>query len=92
MTRPYSIAEARDQLPALVHDAEQGGRISLTRRGKPVAVLISVAEYERLTAGRTDFLGALTDFRSRHNLAELDLGGVLDGTRDPSVGREVDWG
>lgn len=91
MPRAYSIAEARDQLPSLVHDAERGGRVSLTRRGKPVAVLISVSEYERLTAGRTDFLGALVDFRARNNLTELDLGHALDETRDRSPGREVDW-
>ncbi|MES2641956.1 MAG: type II toxin-antitoxin system Phd/YefM family antitoxin [Myxococcota bacterium] len=92
MPRAYSIAEARDQLPALVHDAERGGRVSLTRRGKPVAVLISVSEYDRLTAGRTDFLGALIDFRARHDLSELDLGQALDDTRDGSPGRETDWG
>lgn len=92
MPRAYSIAEARDHLPSLVREAEQGGRVSLTRRGKPVAVLISVSEYDRLTTGRTDFYGALIDFRARHDLAELDLGRALDDTRDRSFGREIDWG
>lgn len=57
-----------------------------------MAVLISVSEYDRLTAGRTDFLGALVDFRARNDLAVLDLGDVFDDTRDRSPGREVDWG
>lgn len=54
MPRAWSIAEARDHLPSLVHEAEQGGRVSLTRRGKAVAVLISVSEYDRLTTWRWD--------------------------------------
>lgn len=92
LSRTYSIAEARDQLPSLVHDVEQGAPVSLTRRGKPVALLISVAEYERLVGGRTDFTGALARFRAGHALDELDLGGALDDTRDRSPGRETDWG
>lgn len=91
MARTYSIAEARNQLPALVHDAEEGGAVSLTRRGTPVAVLISVSEYERLRSGRTDFVGALDAFRVRHDLADLRLHEGLEDTRDASTGREFSW-
>jgi prevent-host-death family protein len=42
MSKRYSIAEARNHLPAIVHDAERGKPIHLTRRGKPVAVLLSI--------------------------------------------------
>ncbi|MGH8680224.1 MAG: type II toxin-antitoxin system Phd/YefM family antitoxin [Burkholderiales bacterium] len=48
MTKTFSISEAKDQLPRIVHEAEAGGAVALTRRGKPVAVLISKAEYDRL--------------------------------------------
>jgi len=48
MERTFSIAEAKDRLPRLVHAAEAGVPVALTRRGKPVAVLISMAEYDRL--------------------------------------------
>jgi prevent-host-death family protein len=48
MDKTFSIAEAKDRLPRLVHDAEAGVPVALTRRGKPVAVLISMAEYDRL--------------------------------------------
>jgi prevent-host-death family protein len=48
MNKSFSIAEAKDRLPRLVHDAEAGVPVSLTRRGKPVAVLISKTEYDRL--------------------------------------------
>lgn len=52
MDRDYSIAEAKNQFSALVHDAEQGQAVRLTRRGKPVAVLISTEQYERLSNPR----------------------------------------
>ena len=34
-----SIADARNRLPALVHQAEAGEAVTITRRGKPVAVV-----------------------------------------------------
>lgn len=91
MSRQYSIAQARDHLPGLVHDAEKGSRVELTRRGKPVAVLISVAEYERLTQGHPDFWQRLKAFREKNDLEELDVEEIFAGVRDRSPGREVKW-
>jgi prevent-host-death family protein len=88
----YSIAEARDNLAALVHDAEQADGIELTRRGKPVAVILSLTEYERLQAGRQDFWEAYQQFRDEFNLATLGLEPELfSGLRDSSPGREFEW-
>jgi prevent-host-death family protein len=61
-----SIAEARDNLTGLVHAAEAGVTIELTRRGKPIAVLLAVSEYERLSLGRRDFRTAYRDFLHRN--------------------------
>ncbi|QKW09223.1 type II toxin-antitoxin system prevent-host-death family antitoxin [Streptomyces sp. NA04227] len=33
-------------LKAAIHRAEQGGAITITRNGKPVAALVSIADYE----------------------------------------------
>jgi prevent-host-death family protein len=44
MPKRYSIAEARSNLPSIVGQAEAGREIELTRRGKPVAVLVSLQE------------------------------------------------
>jgi prevent-host-death family protein len=52
MNDAYSIAEAKNNLSGLVHAAEQGYPVRLTRRGKPVAVLISTEQYERLSKPR----------------------------------------
>jgi len=52
MERQYSIAQARNQLPCIVHEVEKGRTITLTRRGKPVARLVSIREYQRLSGVR----------------------------------------
>ena len=52
MNDVYSIAAAKNNLSGLVHEAEQGRPVRLTRRGKPVAVLISTEQYERLSKPR----------------------------------------
>ena len=55
MANRYSIARAPDQLARIVRDVEQGHLVEVTRRGKPVAVLVSAHEYQRLSAGHEDF-------------------------------------
>jgi antitoxin Phd len=87
----YSIAEARNQLPAIVHAAEEGSVAELTRRGKPVAVVLSIADYERLKRARPDFWRTLQEFRKSHALGDLDVDDVFDGVRDRAPGREVEW-
>jgi prevent-host-death family protein len=66
MQKQYSIAEARDKLASIVHEVEKAGPIKLTRRGKPVAVLIAESEYERLRGGKARAFGLLSrDFEQR---------------------------
>jgi prevent-host-death family protein len=91
MAKQYSIAAARDQLPALVHEAERGKHIRLTRRGKAVALLISVADYERLSSQRTDVWDKLQDFRTKHDLSDVDVDDVFENVRDHSPGRDFHW-
>lgn len=92
MTDQYSIAEARHNLAAIVHELEKKDHIELTRRGEPVAVLLSMRAYRRLTAPRADFWEAYEAFRQRHDLTKLDIEPALfEGARDHSPGREMDW-
>lgn len=88
--KEYSIAAARDRLPALVHLAERGSPIRLVRRGRPVAVLISAREYERISARRQNFFEAVEEYRRRHDL-DSSLHKVFEGTRDRSRGHELRW-
>lgn len=88
VARPTSIAEAREQLPTLVHQAELGVPTTLTRRGKPVAVLVSTSAYARLTGQQRGFFDVLDELRATPDFAALDLAGALDHLRDPAAGRE----
>ena len=51
-----SIYEARNNFSALVKRAEEGEVVALTRYDKPVAVIISYAEYESKSSKETDWL------------------------------------
>ena len=90
MTRRKTIAEARDNLARLIHEVEEGEPVEITRRGRPVAVLLSLATLERLRTGRTGFWNALTDYRDAHDLGELALDEALENVRDRSSGRPVE--
>lgn len=50
--RQVSIAQAKDQFSAIVEAAERGAVVVVTRRGKPVARVLSEREYEKLIARR----------------------------------------
>lgn len=91
MTNTYSIAKARDQFTALVHNLEHQPLIQLTRRGKPVAVLLSIAEYERLSTPKVGFWQAYDKFRHETDLTDLEIDPSLFNERDSSPGREVEW-
>lgn len=88
MTKQFSISQARNSLPALVHAVEDGAAVELTRRGRPVAVLVSISDYDRLTRERPDFWSAVERFRAETDLEELDIEQALEGVADRSPGPE----
>ena len=51
-----SIYEARNNFSALVKSAEEGEIVQLTRYDKPVAVIMSYAEYESKSSPEIDWL------------------------------------
>jgi prevent-host-death family protein len=89
MTTKYSISEARSSLPRLIRRAERGNHAELTRRGKPVAVLVSAKDYERFVGERGDLWEALQKFRETCDLADLDVDAIYADVRDRSPGRET---
>ncbi len=93
MLKSYSIADARNHFTEIVRDVEQETTIELTRRGKPVAILLSAQEYERLKKGRVDFWDAYLAFRKRYQLdeIEIDVDNIFANVRDRSPGREMHW-
>ncbi len=90
MAKQYSIAEARSSLPCIVDEAEAGGQIELTRRGKPVAVVISLRDAERLRSARPQFGNAYNIFLKKHSLEEVGLeADFIAGLREKDTGRKV---
>ncbi len=90
--REYSVAQARDMLAALVHAAERGRPVRITRRGKPAAVLISESEFRRSRRGPGHGLGeAILAWRARYGGVELTIA-QLDSWRDRRAGVVPDLG
>jgi prevent-host-death family protein len=90
MSQRYSITEARSRLPSIVDQVEAGVEVELTRRGQPVAVLVSRREFDRLRGKRLHFSDAYRKFLETHALEEI---GIEDdfaaSTRDRTTGRKV---
>lgn len=95
MSKQYSIADARRNLPSLVDEAQSGSEVQLTRRGKAVAVMVSVEAYERLKLQRGSFGEAYQAFREKYP-AGRTAGEQVAGPkyfrrlRDRSRGRKVE--
>lgn len=91
MTKKYSIAEVRDRLSEVVHQAEAGEKITLTRRGKPVAVILAQHEFARLRGQSQGFWQAYQAFRQELDLGRLGVDRVtFRDLRDKTPGRKVE--
>ena len=89
MAERYSIAEARTSLAAIVDQAEAGRRVELTRRGRAVAVVMSLGEFERLRGGRRPFAKAYRAFVEKYPPSEIGLDADFTRARDTGSGRKV---
>jgi prevent-host-death family protein len=90
MAKSYSVAEARAHLPDILDDVEAGKEVQLTRRGRPVAVVLSPRRYETLRSERANFGDAYRAFVGRHAPEEIGLErGFFDSIRDREPGRRV---
>jgi prevent-host-death family protein len=85
-----AVAEARQNFARLIKRAERGKAIEITRRGEPVAVLLSASEYLALTGDRPSFMEVAGRVRERLDVESLGIGDdEFEGLRDESPGREV---
>jgi prevent-host-death family protein len=90
MGHRYSIAEARSQLPTIVDQAESGFEVELTRRGQPVAVVVSWREFERMRGRRQHFGDAYRRFLATYALDEVGVeADFASSIRDKTRGRDV---
>ena len=89
--REVSIATARNALTRLVQEAEGGEVVHITRRGKPVAVLVSTDEFDRLESrdADRDVWDAIDEWRTQASFDWPEMKPKeVDGWRDRRPGRE----
>ncbi len=92
MDKCCTMKQASRRLRDIVSFVESGHSVELTRRGKPVAMLISVEEYQALHApAKQDFWSALQEFRNRLGEEADDFAELFSGVRETSPGREMSW-
>jgi prevent-host-death family protein len=90
MARQYSVAEARSSLPSIIDQAAAGTAIELTRRGKPVAVVVSIRDFERLRGRRPRFRDLCEAFVKAHPPADLGVDAdFARSVRHRASGRKV---
>jgi prevent-host-death family protein len=87
MSKRYTLAEARANLPTILDEIETGADVELTRRGKPVAVVMSVRECDRLRGRQVHFKDAYALFMEQQRPG-IDKGFPAK-LRDRSPGRNV---
>jgi prevent-host-death family protein len=80
MEKTISLKNVRPQLPAVVDDIDtQMSRYIITKRGKPVAIMISIDDYNSMS----ETLEILAD-------KEL-VKGISEGIKDIADGRTIPW-
>lgn len=81
MSRTWQLQEAKSKLSEVVEEAISDGPQVITRRGVPVAVVLSSGEYRRLTPRQQ---GLVAFFRASPLVdADLDLGRDMGLPREP---------
>ena len=84
-SRSWQVQEARARLSRLIDEALAGRPQRIRRRGTEVAVVVSAADYDRLTAPRE----SLGEFFRDSPLAEAIAAGAFDWERDPDAIRDL---
>ncbi len=78
----WQLADAKNRFSEMVNRAESEGPQTVLRRGEPVAILVSMAEYKRTCT-------------PKRSLKEMLLNGPdftgVDLSRDQSPEREFEW-
>ena len=87
----YSIANAKNSLSRIVHEAEEGETIHLSRRGKLVAVLLFLQKsIKKMNKKQSSPADALQQFLMDKNHKDVDIDpAVFEGLRVKSSGREL---
>jgi prevent-host-death family protein len=81
----WQVQEAKADLSSLIRAAEASGPQTITRSGKPVAVVVSSTDFETLTRIKSARQGSLLDFFAAWPPIEIPARDSDD------VGRAIDF-
>jgi antitoxin Phd len=84
----WSLARAKAKFSEVVERALTEGPQHVSRNGKPAAVIVSEAEWERVSGDRKPFVEALFDPSIRGLLTDEEVDTLF--ARDPDAGRPID--
>ncbi len=82
----WKLQDAKNRFSEVVDKAIEKGPQTITRRGTPVAVVLSSAEYQRLAKPKK----SLVQFFRDSPLAEIMKEHEVDFTRSRDTGRKVE--
>ena len=81
-----TIAEAKNNLSQLIYQLESDETIHLTRHGKPVAVMLSEANYQKLVHKNNSLYQAIQQWRSElkdeTTLTEAELKNIRTSSQE----------
>lgn len=69
------VYEAKTQLPRLIDEVAKGARVTITRHGVPVAILVPAAGARRVAADQV--ISALRAFRKGRSLGRSSLRALI---------------
>lgn len=94
MTTSSSIADAKNNLTKIIHEAESGSDVCITRHGKAVAMLVSVERYKsKFSEADNGLYGAIMAWRELLNDQDEDLltDAEIGALRDKESARDFAW-
>ncbi len=81
-----TIAEAKNNLSQLIYQLEADETIHLTRHGKPVAVMLSEANYQKLIHKNNSLYQSIQQWRTELNdevaLTETELNNIRTSSQE----------
>jgi prevent-host-death family protein len=86
-----TIADAKSNLSQLINQLDSDEAIHLTKHGKPVAVMLSEANYQKLTQKRTGLYEAIQQWRTQLTVDSALTETELKQIRAASQERPFSW-
>ncbi|MBI5510567.1 MAG: type II toxin-antitoxin system prevent-host-death family antitoxin [Deltaproteobacteria bacterium] len=75
MSKSVGSYEAKTHLPKLLELVEHGGRVTITKHGRPVAMLVPAGPAPKHSV--KEVIAALREFRRGHTLGKAALGDFI---------------